>query len=80
MTLLHDVLPELAVLKFQGYDTRQQEGLQITDCIDITQAVACAVKVIKPKKWDKGLGTAVLTNMLFIPHFGHSMQVNTYIK
>ena len=54
--------------------------MQITDCIDITQAVACAVKVIKPKKWARGLATTGLTNMLFIPHFSHSVQVNTYVK
>ena len=36
--------------------------------------------MVNPKKWAKGLATAGLTNMMFMPHFGHSIQVNTYMK
>ena len=30
--------------------------------------------------WAEGVTRAGLTNMLFMPHFGHSVQVNTYMK
>ena len=80
MTLLHDILSELAILKFQDFNTQQEEGLQIKDCMSITQCATSDAQVLKPKKWSKGLATVGLTNMLFMPHFGHSIQVNTYMK
>ena len=46
----------------------------------MTQATACVVKVIKPQNWAEGVAAARLTNMLFIAHFVHSIQVNTYVK
>ena len=70
----------LVVLKLHGYDTRQQEGLQIKVYMDIIQAATCDVKVIKPKDWAEGLAFAGLTNILFMPHFGHSIQAITYVK
>ena len=48
--------------------------------MDIVQAAACAVKVIKPQEWAKGLAIAGLKNMLFMPHFGHTIQASTYVK
>ena len=36
--------------------------------------------MIKTKKWVEGLATAGITNMLFMPHFGHSIHVTTYVK
>ena len=48
--------------------------------MNITQAATCVVKVLKPQKWAEGLTIVGLTDMLFIPHFGHSIQVNTYVK
>ena len=30
--------------------------------------------------WGEGLAHAGPTNMLFMPYFGHSVQVNTYVK
>ena len=48
--------------------------------MNITQATAFNAQVIELEKWAKGLAVARLTNMLFMPHFGHSLQVNTYVK
>ena len=48
--------------------------------MDIIQIADTIVKVIKPQKWDEGLATFGLFNMLFMPHFGHSAQDNMYVK
>ena len=80
MPVLKEILPALAISKLQGYDTRQQEGLQIKKCMDIIQTVDPTIKVIKPQKWDKGLATSSLTNMLFMPHFSHIIHASTYVK
>ena len=37
-------------------------------------------QVLKSMEWTKGLSRAGLTNMLFMPHFGRSVQVNAYVK
>ena len=48
--------------------------------MDIIHAVESVVRVIKLKVWAEGLATSGLTNMLFMPHFGHSVQASTYVK
>ena len=71
--LLQDILPTLAIFKLQGYDTWQQEGLQIINYMDIMQAAESAVKVIKQQEWAEVLANKGLTNMFFMPHFVHSV-------
>ena len=78
--LLKDILPELARLKFQEFDTRQQEGLQRTDCMVADQFTTSDAQVLRPMEWAEGLAHTGLTNMLFMPHFIHIIQVNTYVN
>ena len=54
--------------------------MQIKDCMSITQSTTSDAQVIKPKKWAEGLATIGLTNMLFMPHFGHNIQFNMSVK
>ena len=37
-------------------------------------------QVLRPMDWAEGLAHTGLINMMFIPHFGHSIKVNTYVK
>ena len=37
-------------------------------------------QVLRPMEWVEGLSYPGLENMLFMPHFGHSIQVNAYVK
>ena len=46
----------------------------------IIQIADPTVKIIKPHKWVEGLATSSLTNMLFLPHFSHSVQASTYVN
>ena len=78
--LLKDILPKLARLKFQDFDTQQEEGLQITDCMVANQSATSDAQVLRPMEWDDGISHASLKNMLFMPHFGHNIQLNTYMK
>ena len=48
--------------------------------MDIIQTADPTVKIIKPQKWDEGLATSGLTNMLFMGHFSHSVEASTYVK
>ena len=37
-------------------------------------------QVLKPMEWAEGFYHVGLINLLFMPHFSHSLQVNTYVK
>ena len=45
-----------------------------------TQSTTSDAHVLKEKDWAEGLAHIGLTNMLFMPHFVYSIQINTYMK
>ena len=78
--LVMDILPKITKLAFEDVYTHQQLGLERKNCMVTIQASPTRPKVLKPMKWATSIDQARLMNLLFMPHFGHSLQVNTYVK
>ena len=36
--------------------------------------------MLRPLEWAEGVSLPGSMTLLFMPHFGHSLQVNTYVK
>ena len=71
---------KLVKLSFEDFDTRQQPRLKrynymIPDQIDLTRT-----QILRPMQWAEGVGHIGLLNLLFMPHFGHSLYINTYVR
>ena len=46
----------------------------------VDQPATSDAQFLRPMDWDEGLSHAGLTNMLFMNHFVHRIEVNTYVK
>ena len=55
MPLQMDIIPNVAKLKFEDFDTQQHEGLERTNCMVMIQARMNELEVLKPMKWDTGV-------------------------
>ena len=73
--LLMDIMPNLATLKFKDFDTQMQYGSKRVDSMVLSGA-----QVLRSMEWAKGVSRVGLMNLLFMPHFGHSLQMVTYVK
>ena len=73
MPLQMDIIPNVAKLKFEDFDTQQQEGLERTNCMVTFQTGQIGPEVLKPMKWVVGIRHVGLINLLFMLHFGHSI-------
>ena len=78
--LLMDIMPKLAKLKFEDFNTRQQEGLKRVDYLILDQPNPSQPQVLRPMQWAEGVVHIGLINLLFMPHFSHSLQASTYMK
>ena len=73
MPLQMDIIPNVAKLKFEDFDTQQQEGLERTNYMVTFQTGQTGPEVLKPMKWVAGIRHVGLINLFFMMHFGHSM-------
>ena len=73
MPLQMDIIPNVTKLKFEDFDTQQQEGLERTNYMVTFQTRQTGPEVLKPMKWVSGIEHVGLINLLFMLHFGHSM-------
>ena len=73
MPLQMDIIPNVTKLKFEDFDTQQQEGLERTNYMVMFQTGQTGPEVLKPMKWVVGIRHVGLINLLFMLHFGHSI-------
>ena len=66
-----DIMTKLSKLSFKDFDSRKKKGLETTNCMVTVQTDQTAPEILKPMKWDASIDQAGLTNLLFMPHFGH---------
>ena len=75
-----DIMPNLTKLGFEDVDTHFHLGLKRKNCTVTIQTGPTGPKILRPMKWDIGADQAGFMNLLFMPHFGHSLQANTHVK
>ena len=75
-----DIMPNLSKLKFKEFDTWMQHRLERVYYMVSSQPDPTEAQVPRPMEWVEGFIHAGLMNLLFMPHFGHILQVNNYVK
>ena len=71
--LLMNLMPKISRLAFEYIDTRLQFGLEISNYMTTNQARPTQVQVLVPMQWATSVSNTGLLDMLFMPHFGHSL-------
>ena len=78
--LLMEIMSKLTKLGFKDVDTHLQLGLERKNYMVMIQTEPAGPKVLKLMKWAIGTNQVGLTNLLSMPHYGHGLQANTYVK
>ena len=56
--LLMDIMPKLATLKFEEFDTQMQDRLKRADCMVLSHPDPSGAQVLRPMEWAKGVSCA----------------------
>ena len=75
-----DIMSNIAKLKFKDCDTRKQVGLERKNYMVTVPAVLSEPQILVPMEWANGVDSVGLLNLLVMSHFGHNVQVTTYVK
>ena len=75
-----DILSKIAKLSFEDVDTLKKVGLERRNYMVTVQDGPTKPQQLVPMEWASGVDQVGLLNLLFMPHFGHNMQVNMYVK
>ena len=67
-------------LKFKDNDTHKKDDLDRDKYMVIVLATPPMPQLIVPMEWDRGMDQVILVNLLDMPHFGRSKEVNTYVR
>ena len=73
-------MPKLDKLKFEEFDTQLQNELKRANCMVPNQFDPSGAQLLKLMELAEGFSHTGFINLLFMPHFSHSLQVNTYVK
>ena len=78
--LLMEIMPKLDKLKFEDFDTQLQDELKRAECMVPNQFDPSGAQLLKLMELAEGFSHTSFINLLFMPHFSHSLQVSTYMK
>ena len=73
-------MPNLQALSFDENDTNKMSTLDRNNCMDLVKETPNSPNCFVAKEWVKGLEQSGLLSLLFMPCFGQSTEVNTYVK
>ena len=67
-------------LSFEYHDTNKMSALDRKKYMDLVKETPNSPYCFVAKEWEKGLEQSGLLSLLFMPQFGQSTEVNTYVK
>ena len=80
MKVLQDIMPQLVNLTFQDSDTSRINELEMNNYMKLVRDSPKFPNRFVPMQCASGLERSGLLSLLFMPHFGWTREVDTYVK